>query len=304
MSRIDVHAHFLPDFYRDRLAETGHERPDGFWSIPEWSAEAHLTLMDRVGIARAMLSISSPGVHLDTGDAGATTGLARAVNDAGAATVAGHPDRFGLFASLPLPDVDAAVDEIGRVMVDLRADGIVLPTNVADTYLGDDSFGPVWDELDRRAAVVLLHPSSPVCWHATSLGRPRPMIDFLFDTTRAVVDLVLGGVLDAHPGVRLIVPHAGAVLPLVADRVAAFGIVEAPGVDIPAALRGLHVDLAGSVNPESIALLRRMVPDGHVHYGSDHPFTPAAVVESAAANLDQLWSGEELAANTRRLLQR
>ncbi|HEY3831594.1 MAG TPA: amidohydrolase family protein [Acidimicrobiia bacterium] len=215
--KIDVHAHYVPDGYRAALERAGHAQPDGMPAIPQWSADEHLAAMDRLGIATSLLSISSPGVHL--GDGTSAVELAREVNEAGRRAVVDHPGRFGLLASLPLPDVDAAIAGITHCCDHLDADGFVLLTNVAGNYVGDDAFTPVFDELARRRARVLLHPTSPACWERTSLGRPRPMLEFFFDTTRAVVDLVMDGTVARHPDLALIVPHAGATLPLVADRI-------------------------------------------------------------------------------------
>jgi 6-methylsalicylate decarboxylase len=271
---IDVHAHYLPDFYREALVETGRDQPDGFPYVPEWSAEEHVAVMDRLGIERSMLSVSSPGV---LGDAE----LAAAVNDAGRKAVVDNPGRFGLLASLPVPDVDRALAEIARSLDVLEADGFVLVTNVDGTYVSDESLEPVWDELSRRRARVLLHPTSPACWEQTSFGRPRPMIEFLFDTTRTVVDLILNGTLARYPDVKVIVPHAGAVLPLVADRVAAVASVLQPDADVRGALARLHYDLAGQTMPQHLDALRTLAPEAHLHYGSDWPFTPEPfVVES------------------------
>jgi predicted TIM-barrel fold metal-dependent hydrolase len=289
---IDVHAHDLPEAYRDALRRAGHEQPDGFPYIPEWSAAEHVAVMDRLGIERSMLSVSTPGV---LGDAH----LAQLVNDAGARAVADHPDRFGLLASLPLPDVDASMNEIARCR---DADGFVLLTNAAGTYIGDGTFTPVLDELARIGKPVLLHPTSPACWEHTSLGRPRPMLEFLFDTTRAVVDLVLSGAIARNPGLRLIVPHAGAVLPLLADRVSAFAGLLAPDVDVLRDLGSLHYDLAGHTMDRQLAALRTLVAPDHLHYGSDWPFTPEPVVAAAAERLAPLV--DSLHANTERLFSR
>ena len=209
--KIDVHAHYLPDFYRDALDQQGHAQPDGFPEIPTWSAEEHVAVMDRLGIATSLLSVSSPGVHL--ADDSAARDLAREVNEAGRRAVVDHPGRFGLLASLPLPDVDGAIAEIAHCHDHLEAAGFVVLTNVGGTYLGDPSWEPVFAELNRRRARVFLHPTSPACWEHTSLGRPRPMLEFMFDTTRAVVNLVLNGTLERSPDIELIVPHAGATLP-------------------------------------------------------------------------------------------
>jgi len=183
---IDVHAHYLPESYRAALLGNGHGQPDGFPQIPAWSAEEHVAVMDRLGIATSLLSISSPGVHL--ADEAATRDLAREVNEAGRRAVVDHPGRFGLFASLPLPDVDAAMAEIAYCCDRLDVAGFTLLTNIGGTYLGDSAFQPVFRELDRRGARLFIHPTSPACWEHTSLGRPRPMLEFFFDTTRAVVD--------------------------------------------------------------------------------------------------------------------
>jgi 6-methylsalicylate decarboxylase len=292
--KLDVHAHYLPGLYRDALRAAGHDQPDGFPYIPEWSAAEHVQVMDRLGIATSYLSVSSPGV---LGDAD----LARAVNEEGRRAVVDHPGRFGLLASLPLPDVDAAMAEIAHAGERLDADGFVLLTNVDGTYVGDASFTPVLRELDRRRARVLLHPTSPACWERTSLGRPRPMLEFLFDTTRAVVDLVLDGTVAAHPDLALIVPHAGAVLPMVADRIRAFASLLAPDVDVLGDLGRLHYDLAGYAVPRQLDALLTLAQRDHLHYGSDYPFTPEPVVSAAAQRID---FHAELGANTERLFSR
>jgi 6-methylsalicylate decarboxylase len=282
--KVDVHAHYVPDGYRAALERAGHDQPDGMPWIPDWSAELHLEAMERLGIARSLLSISSPGVHLGDGAAD-TVDLAREVNEAGRRAVVDHPRRFGLLASLPLPDVDAAVAEIAHCCDHLDVDGFVLLTNVAGRYVSDPSFEPVWRALDRRRARVLLHPTSPACWQHTSLGRPRPMLEFFFDTTRAVVDLVLGGTIAGHPGVALIVPHAGATLPLVADRVGAFAALLAPDVDVLGDLGRLHFDLAGFAVPRQLDALLTLTTVDHLHYGSDFPFTPESIVAAAAEQI-------------------
>jgi 6-methylsalicylate decarboxylase len=303
---IDVHAHYLPDFYRQALVEHGHAQPDGFPHIPDWSAEEHVAAMDRLGIATSLLSISSPGVHL--ADAAGTSELSRALNEEGRRTVVDHPGRFGLLASLPLPDVDAAMAEIAHCCAHLDVAGFALLTNIGGTYLGDDSFEPVFRDLDRRNARVFIHPTSPACWEQTSLGRPRPMLEFLFDTTRAVVDLVLNGTVATRPGIEFVIPHGGAALPMIADRVSVFSLLldADPAVDVLRDLGRLHFDLAGYPLPRQLdALLTLTTPD-HLHYGSDYPFTPEFAVASGRDRLAQIGEPpgsliEALGANTQRL---
>jgi predicted TIM-barrel fold metal-dependent hydrolase len=191
--------------------------------------------------------------------------------------------------------------EIAHAGERLDADGFVLLTNVDGTYVGDASFTPVLRELDGRRARVLLHPTSPACWERTALGRPRPMLEFLFDTTRAIVDLLLDGTIAAHPDLALIVPHAGAVLPMVADRIQAFASLLAPDVDVLGDLGRLHYDLAGYAVPRQLDALLTLAPRDHLHYGSDYPFTPEPVASAAAERID---FHAELGANTERLFSR
>lgn len=281
---LDVHAHYLPGFYRDALLATGHAQADGMPSIPEWSAAEHVAVMDRLGIATSLLSVSTPGVHLSDG---AGISLARAVNEAGRQATVDHPGRFGLFASLPLPDVDAAMAEIAYCADHLAVDGFVLLTHVEGVYLGDPLLDPVMAELARRRLPFFVHPTSPPCFGQTSHGRPRPMIEFLFDTSRAVVNLVLNGVIARHPDLEVIVPHGGATLPVIADRVAAFAFMLEvdPSVDVLRDLGRLHFDLAGFPLPRQLDALLALTTVEHLHYGSDWPFTPEFVVAMTAEQL-------------------
>jgi predicted TIM-barrel fold metal-dependent hydrolase len=303
---IDVHAHYLPDFYREALLQHGHAQPDGFPHVPEWSAGEHVAAMDRLGIAMSLLSISSPGVHL--ADQAGTPDFTRAVNEAGRRAVVEHPGRFGLLASLPLPDVDAALAEIAHCCEHLDVAGFALLTNIGGTYLGHESFEPVFRELDRRQARVFIHPTSPACWEQTALGRPRPMLEFLFDTTRAVVDLVLNGTVAAHPGIEFVIPHGGATLPVVADRVSVFSMLldVDPAVDVLRDLGRLHFDLAGYPLPRQLDALLALTTIDHLHYGSDYPFTPEFAAAAARERLAEVGEPpgsliEALVANTQRL---
>jgi predicted TIM-barrel fold metal-dependent hydrolase len=300
--RIDVHAHFLPDAYRAAAEAAGHAQPDGFPALPVWDAVEHVAMLDRGGIDVALLSISSPGVHF--GDDDAARALAREVNEAGFRAVEQFSTRFGQLASLPLPDIDGALAELGHAYDLLHVDGVALLTNTNGVYLGDPELEPVFAELDRRHARVVLHPTSPACWDATSLGRPRPMLEFMFDTTRAVVSLVLNGTVARYPHIAFVIPHAGATLPVIADRVAAFSMVLTdvdPGADVMRDLARLHYDLAGFPIPRQLDALLAITTLEHLHYGSDYPFTPEAIVGILASQLDDAIAPATLAEHTRRL---
>jgi len=284
---IDVHAHFVPPGYAEACAAGGETSPDGVPHMPDWSKEAALELMDTVGVRIAFLSISSPGVYF--GDPAAARSLARSVNLAGSELVRAHPDRFGLFASLPLPGLDGALAEVAHAFDELGCDGIVLLTNYRGTYLAGGDFAPLFAELDRRAAVVLLHPTSPACWEAVSFGRPRPMLEFPVDTTRAVIALALSGALTRYPHIRWIIPHAGGGLPILADRANLIGAFYRPEgaepVDVISELGRLYYDLAGMPLPRALPALLTLVAPEQLLYGSDFPFTPGFAVEGLAKAL-------------------
>lgn len=288
--RVDVHAHYLPAGYRRAAAAAGYERPDGIPGLPLWDVDAALAMMDGLNIRTAMLSISSPGVHF--GDDGAARKLAREVNEEGARAASDHPGRFGLFASLPLPDIDGAIAEATYAFDTLGADGVAVETNHHGIYMGDQRLDPLFAELNRRRAVVFMHPTSPTCpcCQTLSLGYPRPLIEFMFETTRAVTNLLLTGTLDRFPDIRLIVPHAGATIPVLADRIVGLAPAFLPMPVDPdhlfATLRRLYYDLAGYPLPRLAPALLQIADPGHVFYGSDWPFTPLPIVTRLAGELE------------------
>ena len=289
--RIDVHAHFLPDFYRQALIDAGQIYPDGMPAIPHWSEQAAFDAMDKLGIQTAMLSISSPGVYF--GDAQAAGELTTRVNEEGARLRDAHPDRFGWFASTSLPDVTSAVQQVVHALDTLHADGIVLETNHDGRYLGDPDLKPLYEVLNERKAVLFLHPTSPKCLGCglLTLGHPDPLIEFLFDTTRSVMQMILSGVTVRYPDIRIIVPHAGAALPVLASRIdllvpffEATAPVESPRVRDE--MRKLYYDLAGAPLPELLPALLLIADPDHILYGSDWPFTQLQSCVKLAAQLD------------------
>jgi 6-methylsalicylate decarboxylase len=303
--RIDVHAHFLPDCYLHALRKAGLKTLDGGFPIPAWSAEAALEMMGRQDIETAMISLSSPSTHFLPVEE--KPRLVREVNDAGSALVRSHPGKFGFFASLPLPDVDAAMKEIGHAFDTLGVDGVVLETNVTGEYLGSPRFAPVFAELNRRKAVVFLHPTSPACFDALALGRPAPLLEFPLDTTRTIVDLLYSRTLQTNPDLKVIVPHGGAALPALVARIAAFAnlpfIEPRPNSEqeVFETLERLYYDVALSAHPIPLAALRRLAPITQILFGSDWPFTPEFGV---ARNIAQLQASADLTESEARAIAR
>jgi len=289
--RFDVHAHYVPDFYRRAAEAAGFGKPDGMPGIPPWSLDSALTMMDRNDIETSMLSISAPGIFF--GDAAAAVSLARDVNEFAAGIVAKHPGRFGFFAMLPLPDVEAALAEIAYAMDVLRADGIVITSNQSGIYPGDPRYEPVFAELGRREANLFVHPTSPSCRcpGGTELNIPRPIVEFMFETTRVVSNLILTGTTRRHPGMRLIIPHAGAALPVLTDRIAGvLGMLPSTSELAPSQvyeeMSRIFYDVAGFSLPRLLPVLLQITGHDHLLYGSDWPHTPEAVVAGMIRDLE------------------
>ncbi|MGU7771894.1 amidohydrolase family protein [Burkholderia sp. MR1-5-21] len=281
--RIDVHQHVVPPFWADALPSHGGD-PSG-WGMPVWRPDNARDFMDSLQIQTGVLSLTAPGVQGWSGQA--KRDMARKVNEYAAGLVEKWPTRFGHFATLPLPDVDGALAEIGHAFDVLNADGVVLLSNYGGIYLGDPAFEPVWAELDRRHAVVFIHPAKPAIDGLP--GMPGPLLDYPFDTTRAALQIVLNGVITRHPNVRIILSHAGGFLPYAAYRFAEI----APGVrdDAPSRdgllelMRTFYFDTALS-SPSALPSLTAFAKPGHVLYGSDFPYAPAAVSTSFTAAQD------------------
>ncbi|MEU2874193.1 amidohydrolase family protein [Streptomyces olivoreticuli] len=276
---IDVHAHLVPPSFERAWQAAPPSHRDGMPFLPKWSLPTALAEMDRMGVAAAAVGIPSPGVGF--GDPRGVAGLARRINIESAETVRDSGRRLGLLACLPLPDTDAALAEIEYLGDQPEVHGFTLFSNYDGRHLGDPLFRPVFAELARRRATVLLHPTSPPAVDTHGRGRPGALLEFAFETTRTVVDLVLSGVLADHPELRVIVPHAGAALGVIADRVDALSaamVPDAQGVDVLGGLRSLYYDLAGPVLPRQLAALLRIADPSRLLYGTDLPFFPRELV--------------------------
>jgi predicted TIM-barrel fold metal-dependent hydrolase len=272
LARVDVHQHVVPPAYREALPAHGGD-PSG-WKIPDWSPEAALMFMDTLGIATGILSVTCPGVSGWGGDEACA--MARAVNDYAAGLVAERPERFGTFATLPLPDIQGSLQEIARVIDVLNVDGIVLLSNYRGIYLGDPLFDPIWEELDRRKAVVFVHPNQPIIPQLP--GIPGPAIDFPFDTTRAAVQMTLNGHIRRFAQTKVILSHAGGFLPYASERFAelAHGALK-PEFSVEqfiGDLRQFYFDIALSSSKYALPSLLAFAEPGHVLFGSDFPYAP------------------------------
>ena len=279
--RIDTHFHYFPPAYLEPLAKWGERvgfgglrGPHRDWSIPKAVAE-----MDNSGIATAVLSISTPGVYF--GDPGEARGMARLCNEFAARMRADHRGRFGLFAATPMPDVDGTLAEIAYALDTLKADGIGLMTSYANVWPGDPRFKPVFEELDRRKAVVYFHPLAPDCCANTVPGISGSPLEYPYDTARAVLSLLINGTFARHRGIKWLFSHCGGPLPSLAGRIA--NVVRArPDVaaiapdGVEREFQRLYYDTANAAFAPTMAGLMALVSTSQIVFGSDYPYFTAA----------------------------
>ncbi|HEY0936624.1 MAG TPA: amidohydrolase family protein, partial [Trebonia sp.] len=297
MTRIDTHQHVVPPGYPDWLLSQGLDA--GGMAPPAWSVTAALASMDELKTAAGVVSLSAPGVHL-TGDsaepAPQARQWARRVNEFSAEVVKDRPERFGFFATLTLPDVQGALDELAYALDVLQADGVVLPAQVYGRYLGDPRFDELFDELNRRGGIVFVHPAELPA--APVEGIPPFAVDFLLDTTRAALNLARTGTLERCPDVRIILSHGGGFLPYAAARMAPFAGGKDPALGLRR-LRRFHFDIALS-SPSALPSLFAFADPDRILFGSDFPFPPQPVVTGTT----RTWEKFEIEASLRQAVDR
>lgn len=306
--RIDVHHHIVPRDYAKLLHEKG-VRPGGI-DLPEWSPELSRHVMKRNGIATAILSVSTPGVWF--GDAGEARTWARRVNESAAQVRHDDPEHFGFFATLTLPDVEGSIAESEYALDTLGAAGIVLLANNEGLYLGDPAFDKLLAFLEERRAVVFIHPgelpAEPVP------GVPTFAADFLLDTTRTALSLVMSGAMTRYPNIRFILSHAGGFLPYIAYRAMLAMVNEEPKrkqaalvlrrrhavKEYLAPLQQFWFDVALSSTPAALPSMLEVARPERIVYGSDFPFAPAPAVRF----MRQEFEGSDVKRSQRRRINR
>jgi predicted TIM-barrel fold metal-dependent hydrolase len=266
--RIDVHSHFGPPIWVEAVKGRPLLQP----SRITWTPEQGLEDLDRGGGAAAIVSITNPGVWF--GDKAAASRLARACNEYGAKVVQDHPTRFGLFAAVPLPDVDATLKEIEYAYDTLHADGIGLFTSFDDnTWLGHAAYRPVMEELNRRNAVVFVHPTAANCCRGLkyAVGVSEQSMEFGFDTTRAITGIVVNGDAARFPNIRWIWSHGGGTMPFLAGRIGGNRKNEEMPNGFMHEVKKFYYDLAGAANVGVVASLQQLVATDKILLGTDGP---------------------------------
>jgi predicted TIM-barrel fold metal-dependent hydrolase len=299
---INVHHHLTAPAYAKFLTDNKVR------DFPNKSGAQGIEEMDKAGINLAFTSIIGPGIWF--GDLAATRRLARECNDYAAKLIADYPGRFGMFTMLPLPDIDGSLKEIEYGFETLKADGVYMFTNwggkslYGDKYLGDPALAPIYEELQRRRAIVYTHPKDPACCHDSLPGVNGATIEYPMDTTRTILSLLSSGTAAKYPDVRFIFSHAGGATTGVVGRIAGGattflqdgGTVRSGGPELGARLSLLqkfYYDTAGAANPVTLGALKKMVPLSQIFFGNDFPFGAAGeqhklLVESGAFNAQEL----------------
>ena len=274
--RIDIHHHFVPDAYKAALQSMGASCPPPGFQPPlaQWTPQRTLDAMDEAGIAASLLSITTPGIHF--GDDAEARLLARQCNEAGAKLVADHGKRFGLFAALPLPDIEASLNEIDHAFDQLKADGIGLYTNYGARWLGHQDFAPILEELDRRQATVFVHPTSAPCMCGLQPEFNEAVIEYGTDTTRTIASLLFSGAAVRFPNIRYIFCHAGGTMPYLIERFYTEAKRPKSAAHLPKGplheLQRFHYDIAQTANPGPIGCLRAIMPSSQILFGTDYPY--------------------------------
>jgi len=280
--RIDIHHHFFPPFlqkaWRDGNVRTATPARN-------WTLKATVEQMDQGGVATAMLSVPT-GLNLKGLARDDTLRMTRTCNDYAVQAAKDNPGRFGLFAFLPMPDIDASLKEIAYALDTLKADGIGLQTSYGNKWLGDPAFKPVLDELNRRKTVVFVHPLGAECCNQLMSYVPASFTEYPQDTNRTVMSLLFSGTFARTRDIRWIFCHGGAAVPLLAGRVAALAKFQirnlkelAPeGIDFE--LKRLYYETANAAYAPNLAALLKYVPLSQVMFGSDYPYVK--VTDNAA----------------------
>jgi predicted TIM-barrel fold metal-dependent hydrolase len=319
--RIDVHCHFVAPVYLEFLKKNGNPGIPP----PPWELNKHLDDMNKGGTATSIVSLPRPGIWY--GDVAGVRKIARDVNEYNAKLIADHPGRFGMFATLPLTDIEGSLREVAYAMDTLKADGIGMKTNYEEKWLGDPLFAPLYEELNRRKAVIYTHPQDAPCCLDLVPGVNSTTIEYGTNTTRTIASLLYSGTAAKYPDIRWIFSHAGGTAPFLIQRLigkdAAMylrdGGVLAPGAPAnPGArptmpkgplyeLQKFYYDTANTFNPVAMRALRTVVPVSQIVFGTDFPYSFAPEIVKGLT-VSGVFNAKELLAvdreNAARLLPR
>ncbi|KAL5343984.1 hypothetical protein BJX70DRAFT_393405 [Aspergillus crustosus] len=285
-NRIDVHHHFVPDFYREAIIRSGGD-PSG-WFIPDWTPEFDQAVNDKFGITTTILSLTAPGACI-LSDKNERAELARKANEFCAALRDKDPKKYGFFAALPnILDKELAFAEIAYALDVLKADGVTLFTRYGEGnhYLGHPDFKDIWAELNRREAIVFIHPTHPVDTSQVS-NLPQPVIRYPFETTTTALDLLVSKTVRNNPKCKIILPHGGGTLPYLIGRPASI-LPQGPKEleEFMEDVRSFYWDTAVAGSENQLKVLEGFAKPGHLLFGSDTPYANEKIIDFHTKGLD------------------
>lgn len=290
MKRIDTHCHFLTPAYVDALKKYDRINEDGF-PIPAWSLDTQLEYMEKAGLSHAILSLSTPHQHF--GDDAFSAELSRSINEYAAELKKNYPDKFSFAACLPLPNVELALAEARYSLDTLGACGVKMASQSNGLYLGNEALEPLMEFLNKKQTTIIIHPSKPqaIPQNCFTSG-PLPLMEFINDTTRAVINLIANGTLEKFPNIKVLVPHCGSFLPNIMDRLTSItDFLASKGlgnkVNVEQSLRSLYFDLAGDAFPRGAAILSTLADEDHIVFGGDFPYTPISFIAKKVNDMEQ-----------------
>src|SRR6266404_2072947 len=283
---IDVHSHIITNL--------GSQAPMD--RLPAWSIEQSLSLMDANGIAASVLSLPESANHAKGPEA---CQLARRINEQLADIVSKHPTRFGAMTTLPaLAATDGLLEEMAYALDTLKLDGVATSTSIDDIYLGDTRYDPWFGEMNRRGVTLFVHPVPAKASHSVDLGIDVSLLEFMFDTTRMLTNMVLSGAKKRFSKIKIISTHGGGTIPYLMTRIETLEKVFGPGKgraeldpkEIREGLASFYYDLTAATSPTQLFALQQMVPLSHLLMGFDNPFMPGWTFPPAIQDM-QRWKG-------------
>jgi predicted TIM-barrel fold metal-dependent hydrolase len=283
---IDVHSHIITNL--------GSQAPMD--KLPPWSIKQSLSIMDANGIAASVLSLPDSVNHAKGPEA---CQLARRINEQLADIVSKHPTRFGAMATLPaLATTDGVLEEMAYALDALKLDGVATTTSIDDIYLGDTRYDPWLEEMNRRGVTLFVHPVPARASRSVDLGIDVSVLEFMFDTTRMLTNMIFNGAKARFSKIKIISTHGGGTIPYLMTRIETLEKVFGPGkgrarlspAEIREGLASFYYDLTAATSPTQLFGLQQMVPLSHLLMGFDNPFMPGWTFPPAIEDM-QRWSG-------------
>ncbi len=270
LTRIDVHHHFVPPAYKAEMNKKRPMQP----VMQSWTIQNSIDDMDKAGTQISLVSITTPGLYF--GHVEEARKLSRLCNDYGMEMMRDHPGRFGLFAAIPWPDVEGSLKEVEYALDTLKANGICMFTSYGDRWLGHSDFNPLFEELNRRKAIVYVHPHAAACCMNLIAEVNESVIEYGTDTTRAINSMIFTGASTRYPNIQWIWSHAGGTMPFLIERMVNLAKIPQVAAKLPNGLmhelKRFYYDTAQASNGVALGALKAVAGASQIVFGTDYPY--------------------------------